>query len=259
MRQAMFRADWDQAVFLHFAIDPDRLAEHVPFELDLRDGRAFVSLVAFTQRRLRPARGGRLAAALSTPLASHEFLNLRTYVRVDGQPAIYFMSEWIPNRLAVLIGPWLYGLPYQWGTLRYRHAPPMIRGQVIAPAGEIAYQAAADPNATYAPAAAGTLDHFLLERYVAFTHRRGVSRRFDVDHEPWLQTRVEVRLIERSLLDPIGTWTRGLELIGANYSPGVRDVDISAPQQLDGGADIPVRHGPRYSAVHTERSPGMSR
>src|SRR5690348_9171346 len=78
----LFVADWTDAVFVHFAIDPRVLQPHVPFELDLYGGKAYVSLVAFTQERLRPRVGGRLAAALSAPLATHHFLNVRTYVRV---------------------------------------------------------------------------------------------------------------------------------------------------------------------------------
>src|SRR5215211_6860238 len=82
--RALLVADWVEATFIHYALDPRDLARHVPFELDTRDGVAYVSLVAFTQRRLRPSVGGRLAAALSTPLACHEFLNVRTYVRGGG-------------------------------------------------------------------------------------------------------------------------------------------------------------------------------
>lgn len=241
MRRPMFRADWDRAVFIHFAIDPDVLQPHVPFELDLCDGTAFVSLVAFTQKRLRPTIGGRLTAALSTPLATHEFLNLRTYVRAEGQAGIHFLSEWIPNRLAVLIGPRLYGLPYQWGTLRYRHDGPRISGRVAAPAGEIAYTANIAPGTLYRPTSVGTLDHFLLERYVAFTHRDGIARRFDVDHEPWPQTAIDVTLTARTLLDSVGEWTRALKLVGGNYSPGASGVAITAPQQRR--VDIHTRRG----------------
>src|SRR3954466_5107482 len=113
----MFVADWTGVVFIHFRIDPRFLAPIVPFQLDTIDGDAYFSLVAFTQRRLRPSVGGRVAAWLSAPLAEHEFLNLRAYVRVNGERAIYFISEWIPNRLAALIGPRTYGLPYRLGAL----------------------------------------------------------------------------------------------------------------------------------------------
>src|SRR5206468_10058327 len=87
--------------------------------LDLHGGDAFVSLVAFTQMRLRPARGGRIAEILVTPLAEHAFLNLRTYVRVEDEQAIYFLADWIPNRLAALVGPRTIGQPYRLGRLTY--------------------------------------------------------------------------------------------------------------------------------------------
>src|ERR1700720_156490 len=61
----LFVADWDDVLFLHFEVHPRDLQSAVPFELDLRDGRAYLSLVAFTQRRLRPAFGGRLARSLT--------------------------------------------------------------------------------------------------------------------------------------------------------------------------------------------------
>src|SRR3954469_204377 len=113
----LFVADWLDAVFIHFAVVPAALQPYVPFELDTRDGVAYVSLVAFTQRRLRPSIGGRIAEVLSAPLACHEFLNVRTYVRVDGEVGIHFLAEWIPNRLAALLGPPMYGLPYRVGRL----------------------------------------------------------------------------------------------------------------------------------------------
>src|SRR5437016_3224059 len=116
----LFFADWLDVVFVHFRVDAARLQAAVPLELDRYAGDAFVSLVAFTQDRLRPARGGRFAQWLATPLGRHEFLNVRTYVRYGQTRGIYFIAEWIPNRLAVLIGPRLYGLPYHLGRLRYR-------------------------------------------------------------------------------------------------------------------------------------------
>src|SRR5437867_8231848 len=53
-------ADWMRAVFMHFEVEPELLQRQVPFALDLWQGRAFVSLVAFTMERLRPRIGGRL-------------------------------------------------------------------------------------------------------------------------------------------------------------------------------------------------------
>src|SRR5690349_4742700 len=103
--QPLLVADWAGALFLHYEIDARELQPFVPFELDLWNGRAFVSLVAFTMRGMRFARFGQLGAWACHPIATHEFLNLRTYVRHGDDAGICFLSEWLPNWLSVLFGP----------------------------------------------------------------------------------------------------------------------------------------------------------
>ena len=230
----LFTVDWHGAVFAHYAVAPEVLQPHVPFALDARDRTAYVSLVAFTQRRMRPSLGGPLASWLITPIARHEFLNLRTYVRVNGEPGIHFLAEWIPNRLAVLLGPRTYGLPYRLGRLRYDCDVDArrLRGRVTAGPGHVfAYEARYSPD--FAPAPPGSLDAFLLERYVAFTHHGGVTRRFQVDHAPWPQQRVDLDVIDQSLLALGGEWSEHARFAGANFSTGVNDVIIGAPRVTD--------------------------
>ena len=129
----LFYSDWDRALFMHFDVDRDVLQRHIPFALDLHHGRAVVSLVAFTMRGLRFPIGGRLGALLTAPGATHGLLNVRTYIRHNDEVGIYFMREWIPNRLSILIGPRTYGLPYRYGKLAYHHDHEhgQLRGTVI--------------------------------------------------------------------------------------------------------------------------------
>ncbi len=61
--EPLFLADWDRTLMLHYEIAPELLQPFVPFELDLWNGRAHVSLVAFTMRGLRPRRGGWITPA----------------------------------------------------------------------------------------------------------------------------------------------------------------------------------------------------
>ena len=95
-----FRADWVDLRFIHYRVDPAALQPFVPHPLDLHEGSAWVSLVAFEQRRFRPAFTGAAGALLFGPVASHAFLNVRTYVRCRDEPGIFFLAEWVPRRMA---------------------------------------------------------------------------------------------------------------------------------------------------------------
>jgi uncharacterized protein YqjF (DUF2071 family) len=227
--RAVFVADWRDALFIHFRVDPAALAPRVPLPLDLFDGDAWVSLVAFTQERLRPAIGWRAGEFLSRPLACHEFLNLRTYVVHEGEPGIFFLAEWIPNPLAVFLGPRLYGLPYKLAELDYETKPGCARRRVAA-GGEFCCRAQWNSAAEPAPAERASETEFLIERYRAFTLRGGALRRFCIRHTPWKQMDAQVTMLQRDLLAgiPIGT------VSSAQYSPGVCDVRISGPSRLSG-------------------------
>lgn len=229
--QPLLMADWDDVTFVHFAIEPALLQQNVPFELDLRDGTAYVSLVAFTQRHLRPRVGGRLAAILSAPLAGHEFLNVRTYVRHGGEQGIYFLCEWIPNRLATWLGPPLYGLPYRLGRLAYEYdrASGRCRHRISEGRANLAFDAAFDASTPPAPAAADSLEAFLLERYVAFTCCRRRECCFRVSHVPWLLRRAEIRMHDSMLLTEVGVDWAHATLIGGHYSTGVKGVGLGPP------------------------------
>src|SRR3954469_11969493 len=140
--EPMFYARWDRAVFIHYEADPAALQRDVPFELDLRNGRAFVSIVAFTLQRMRPRIGGRLGEWLFKPIATHEFLNVRTYVRQGSETGIYFLAEWLSNPLSVRLGPRSFGLPYHFARINYDHARDgeTLRGTIKARDGSLIYE-----------------------------------------------------------------------------------------------------------------------
>jgi hypothetical protein len=229
----LFRADWLRPVFIHFRLHARMLQPLIPFELDLWDGDALVSLVAFTQARLRLAGLGRVAEWVNAPLARHEFLNLRTYVRHRGEQGIFFLAEWIPNRLAVLLGPRTYGLPYRLGALDFQFDDPVgcVAGMVKAVDASLAYRGSFRAENLFQPAISGTMAYFLVERYRAFTARGATGRSFRVGHDPWPLADVAIELPDRSLFDSFAPPLRHAELIGAHYSPGVKDVLIGWPRR----------------------------
>lgn len=231
----LFLADWVRALFIHFEVDRDVIKREVPFELDEFNGRTFVSLVAFTMRDLRVNCAGRIGAWLTKPGATHELLNVRTYVRHHGEAAIYFMAEWIPNALSRVLGPTMYGLPYRLGALDYQHhhESGVLRGDVESrnKTGRLTYRGTIGENPVYTPAQPRSLDEFLLERYTATTASCGFRRLFRIWHEPWALTNVDLEITDDSLLGSRGDWRHSARFVGARYSPGVHDVWMARPRR----------------------------
>jgi uncharacterized protein YqjF (DUF2071 family) len=186
-------------------------------------------------RNLRLRFGGRLGRWLCASIATSDFLNLRTYVRHRDEPGILFLSEWLSNPLSVRLGPCSFGLPYRRGGIRHQYDPEagILRGEVRAARMENSFQYAAEiaSDDSFDVCETGSLDEFLIERYTAFTCHRGKRRFFRIWHEPWRQVPVQASVSDVSLICGVGEWFRDAELIGANYSPGVRDVWMGRPHR----------------------------
>lgn len=230
--EPLFICNWDRALFIHYEADAEVLQETIPFELDLYDGRAFVSIVAFTMRGMRPRFGGQLATLFCKPIATHGLLNVRTYVRHNAESGIYFMSEWLENRISVILGPPIFGLPYRFGRLDYRHVTDgELHGSVKAREGLLRYRGYF-ANSNFIECEPNSLNEFLLERYTAFTAYRGRKRFFRVWHEPWHQLPVNIDVIDSNLLSSTGEWWDSATQTSANYSPGA-SVWMGWPHKID--------------------------
>jgi uncharacterized protein len=231
-------AAWERALMVHFEVNPEALQRDVPYDLDLLDGRAFVTLVAFSMRDMRPVFGGRVGAWLFRAIATHDFLNVRTYVRHQGEIGIHFLAEWLSSRLAVWLGPATFGLPYRHGRIAYDHDWQLgrLRGCVedVRTGRRFDYRAGPEKGVQVelAPCNCGSLDEWLMERYTAFNSAGGRRQFFRVWHPPWPQCRMEVEVRDVSLLTQNWRWFSDARLVGANFSPGFREVWMGRPHAI---------------------------
>lgn len=229
-------ADWMRVLMIHLEVDAKALQRDTPYSLDLWEGRAFVSLVAFTMENMRLRFGGRLGVWLLRPIATHNFVNVRTYVRHHGEPGIQFLAEWLSNRLAVSLGPRTFGLPYRHGRIRYEHdgESGRLTGRVVdaATGAEFSYQAALAGGARPAECEQGSLDEWLMERYTSFNSVRRRQKFFRIWHPPWPQCRAAVESMHGSLLQRNWPWFSEARLWGANFSPGLSGVWMGRPHSL---------------------------
>ena len=231
----LFLADWDRAAFLHFAVPPAELQSHTPFPLDLWQGEAVVTLVAFTMRRMRFAGCERWSERLLWPFREQRFLNLRTYVRVKDEPGITFLAEWISSATQALVGPAVYGLPYRWGAHDLEHDGDGSWSGCIRERGRTgaySYQVAPSSTGEEKTAVIGSFAEFALERHTCFLRGARRHRRFRIWHEPWRQQEAVPRIIDDSLVHEALPWWTEAKLVGAQRSSVARDVWMGRPFRL---------------------------
>lgn len=193
---------WCDLLFAHWPIALDAMRALVPpsLEVDTFDGEAWVGLVPFHMRGVRP-RG-----LPSVPwLSAFAELNLRTYVRAktgDPKPGVFFFSLDAANPVAVWLARTIFRLPY-FNAQMNTHACALddnahvVYGSRRTP-GSFMHRDAptAELVARYRPTGApfastpGSLEHWLTERYCLYTtadFQRGAGSvlRGEIHHAPW--------------------------------------------------------------------------
>lgn len=103
--------EWRFLTFMHWEVNPEKIACHLPegIELDLYKGTAFVGLIPFMMKDVHP----RLLLPIPGISNFPEF-NIRTYVKVDNKPGVYFLTLDAESYITSLYAPLAYGLPYQY-------------------------------------------------------------------------------------------------------------------------------------------------
>jgi uncharacterized protein YqjF (DUF2071 family) len=177
---------WHDLLFAHWPIQPATLRAALPsgLELDTFEGRAWLGVVPFRMS------GVRLRWSPPLPgLSAFPELNVRTYARIGDRPGVFFFSLDARSALAVAIARAWFHLPYfrarmscvQDGeTVRYAHARTDARA--AGGALDVAYR----PSGEVFLARAGTLEHWLTERYCLYAAEPdGRVWRADIHHRPW--------------------------------------------------------------------------
>jgi uncharacterized protein YqjF (DUF2071 family) len=109
--------EWHDVIFAHWKVPFEPLRAIIPpgLTIDLMDGQAWVSLVAFTLRGLRP----RLLPAF-LPISDFHEINMRTYVLRKNKPGIYFFSLEAQKRVSAILARLATGLPYMKSTIQHQ-------------------------------------------------------------------------------------------------------------------------------------------
>lgn len=225
------RQEWEHLLFIHYEVDENALRRQVPerLELDRYDGKTWVTIIPLRIRGSRPVFVPRATAPI-LPGSSFEELNFRTYVLgPNGDRGIWFFSLDAASRFVVTGARMVYALPYHHARMSLNIADGAIRFDSRRISGPERCEAHYRPLGSPETAVPGTLDHFLVERYVLFTAMGKKVSAARVYHEPYPVQRASIERWEETLLE--GRGLTGIPLGTPHYARGLR-VGISAPFRI---------------------------
>ena len=205
---------WDDLLFAHWPVPVEALRRVVPRSLpiDTYDGRAWIGVTPFAVRGLR------LRGTPPPPLvSSFPELNVRTYVSVEGKPGIYFLSLDAGTAAAVKAARRAYRLPYFRARMSIERHGARIQytSERRDPGGEpAAFAGSYEPVGPTFNAAAGSIEHWLAERYCLYTlDARAELLRADIHHPPWPLQLAEADLRRNTMTRPLRIDLKGSPLL----------------------------------------------
>lgn len=201
---------WHDLLFCHWRIPIEELRPLVPaeFALDLFDGEAWVAVAPFWMSGVR--------ARFTPPLpglSRFPELNVRTYVRYNTVPGVYFFSLDASNALAVRAARAGYHLPYFLANMSVAPGGPKFRdgsSRFVYLCRRLEDPRPAEFWGSYWPTSGprmrdkGSLEHFLTERYCLYTtHKHGVYRAY-IHHMPWALQDAEAEIEHNTMAAAAG-------------------------------------------------------
>lgn len=198
-RPVLFQS-WQHIAFLHWRWEAADIQAFLPpgLHVDTFDGEAWMGLVPFRMRRVRP----RGLPAL--PWISHFLeLNLRTYVHTDdGTPGVWFFSLDCNQPAAVHIARTLFHLPYRHARMGARSA---ARGTLEYHSstrdGSARFRMTGHLGDNTQAATPGSLEFFLVERYLLFAHHPPSQQTYRgrVHHAPYVLAPLAMESLEETI------------------------------------------------------------
>jgi len=205
-----FYQEWNDAIFLHYQVEPTELKKFVPkeLEIDLFDGKAWVSVVAFTMENIRP----KYLPSFS-PISDFDEINIRTYVKSNNKTGVYFLSIEGGKRLSCKLAKGISELPYRFSKTKredqkYQSSNPTYNDTL-----DIEFLVGKELTKKTA------LDKWLTERYALFQDTDKSINEFEIHHLEWEINDIDIQRLEVN-------YSRFKEMINntpaiAHYSKGV--------------------------------------
>ena len=182
--RAVMYQQWRDLLFLHWEYPVATIQATLPdgLQVDTFAGKAYLGIVPFFMRNVRPRFLPRVPR-----LSDFMELNLRTYVYDKvGVPGVWFYSLDANQPLAVKIARRFFHLPYEDAVMESSATESgAIRYQSLRAGSSTRTVFEYAPGAELPPAAPGSLEFFLVERYRLYAQGHGRLWCGSVFHQPY--------------------------------------------------------------------------
>lgn len=196
---------WHNLLFAHYPVSVASLRGIIPRELqiDTYQGQAWVGVVPFRMT------GVRLRGCPAVPF-THSFpeLNVRTYVKAEDKPGVWFFSLDAGNRLAVEIARRAFHLPYfnaAMSVVQHGENVQYASRRTDKRAAVGVFHAAYRPISESYYALAGTLEHWLTERYALYCADAANTLYVgEIHHLPWALQHASAEIETNTVAESLG-------------------------------------------------------
>ena len=193
--QKFLTAKWKDLIMANYEVDPSLLASRTPpgTEIDLQDGKCFVSLVGFMFLETR---------VLGLPIPFHvnfEEVNLRYYVKretdEETRRAVCFVKEIVPRFAIAAVARVIYGEPYECWSMSHERTETSVGYDWSK--GGCSNRLSVEIDESVGVPVSGSHGEFIIEHYWGYT-KRGGSRvdEYKVEHPKWELFSVKNELID---------------------------------------------------------------
>jgi uncharacterized protein len=222
---------WHDLLFAHWPVDFAEVRRQIPaaLQIDRYEGRAWVGVVPFRMS------GVRLRGTPALPgLSAFPELNVRTYVTAKGKGGVWFFSLDAGNAIAVAVARAWFHLPYYRAQMSCKEKEGWMeyaseRTHRGSPRAELRARYRATGEAS--TPRAGSLEHFLTERYCLYTtDGQGRLIRAEIHHAPWPLQSAEAEFITNTMAEAAGISLPGNEAL--LHFAKRQDMVACAPQRV---------------------------
>ena len=205
-----FYQEWNDAIFLHWEVELEELKKFVPkeLEIDLFEGKPWVSVVAFAMEEIRP----RFLPAIA-PISNFFEINVRTYVKTKSKTGVYFLSMEGGKDLSCKVAKLISELPYRYSSIKREMEYYRSSNSEFGDALDIKFKIGQAIQKT-------EIDLWLTERYALFQDTKNFINEYEIHHQEWPIREAIIENIELQYPRFEKLIARKPDLV--NYSEGVK-------------------------------------